>query len=206
MDRHSGSYDLSKAASQAVSGSSSNPDAKYLLALFRYLGEGGMERDKDAAKALFKEAAEEGSKEADIVAKEFERNADDVMDELLALRFLGEQRDTVASEQLFAMYDKGNDKVKKSHAEAVRFYTACAEEGDAKAQSKIGFMYLMGKGIPKDKDMAMKWLEAASDNGDGQAMYRIGQMYDQGLCNTEPDEKLAKEWYERAAEQGNKEA
>ncbi len=158
MDRHSPSYDLAKAAAEASSGMSGNSDAKYLSALFRYLGEGGVQKDKSDAKRLFSEAAAEGSKEADIVVKELERNPEDVMDDLIAKRFLGEQRDTAASAELFAMYDKGNDKVKKSHAEAVRFYTACAEEGDAAAQAKIGFLYLMGKGIPKDRDKALRWL------------------------------------------------
>ncbi|MBO7351597.1 MAG: sel1 repeat family protein, partial [Candidatus Methanomethylophilaceae archaeon] len=206
MDSHSKDYDLSKAAQEAKSALSGNPDAKYLFSLFQYLGEGGIQKDKEAAKKGFSEAAESGSVEAGIVAKEFEKNPEDVMDGLISKRFLGEQRDTAACAELFAMYDKGNDKVKKSHAEAVRFYLTCAEEGDAEAQAKIGFMYLMGKGIPKDKELALKWLSKAADSGDGTAMYRIGQMYDQGLCNTDPDEKLAFKWYEKAAEAGNRDA
>ena len=180
MDRHSQSYSLESAANEARNGLSGSPDAKYLFALFQYTGQGGVQQDKESARKLFSEAASEGSAEAGIVTGEFERNTTDVMDELIPLRLMGEERDTEASAQLFAMYDKGNDKVKRSHAEAVRFYTACAEEGDVAAQAKIGFMYLMGKGIPKDRDLALKWLGKAADNGDGTAMYRIGQMYDQG--------------------------
>ena len=39
MDCASKEYDLSKAAECAKAGASSEPDAKYLLALFQYLGE-----------------------------------------------------------------------------------------------------------------------------------------------------------------------
>ena len=204
MDCKSERYDLSKAYAEVKS--SADPDAKYLYALFQYLGEGGASVDKESAKKLFTEAAEAGSKEAEIVSKEFAKNTEDVMDDLIKLRFRGEQKDTEASKELFLMYDKGNDKVKKSHAEAVRFYTACAEQGDVEAQTKIGFMYLMGKGVPKDRDLALKWLKEAADNGDGTAMYRIGQMYDQGLCNTDPNDRLAFEWFSKAADAGNKDA
>ncbi|MBP5735074.1 MAG: hypothetical protein J6W53_04570, partial [Candidatus Methanomethylophilaceae archaeon] len=49
MDSHSKDYDLSKAAQEAKSASSGNPDAKYLFSLFQYLGEGGIQKDKEAA-------------------------------------------------------------------------------------------------------------------------------------------------------------
>jgi TPR repeat protein len=60
MDINSDSYDLSKAAEAA--GSSTDPDSKYLYALFQYLGEGNVPQDRTAAKALLKEAADLGSK------------------------------------------------------------------------------------------------------------------------------------------------
>ena len=40
-----------------------------------------------------------------------------------------------------------------------------AEQGDAKAQFSLGFMYANGQGVPKDDAEAMKWYRLAADQG-----------------------------------------
>ena len=140
------------------------------------------------------------------MAAEIERNPEDVMEDLIRLRLRGEQRDVDACSKLFDMYDHGTSAVRKDHAEAIRWYTVCAENDDVAAQNTIGFMYLMGKGIRKNREKAVLWLQKAAQNGSAEAMYHMGQMYDQGLCDTEPDLGKAVDWFTRAADAGDMDA
>jgi len=57
---------------------------------------------------------------------------------------------------------------------------ADAEEGDAKAQYKIGEMYEKGRGTPKDLKQAFKWYQKASEQYYMKAQYRLGYMYYSG--------------------------
>ena len=40
------------------------------------------------------------------------------------------------------------------------------EQGDAKAQTKLGWMYLNGRGVPQDNLEALKWFQKADAQGD----------------------------------------
>ena len=200
LDCASPDFDLRRAASEAEAGASQgDPDAQYLHALLLYLGKGCPQDRKTASEALALSAAA-GYRPADIVRGETERDEPELLEKVLELRLRGEQRDTDACRKLFELYDNGSECVKKDHAEAIRFYTVCAENDDVEAQDTIGFMYLMGKGVAKDREKALRWLKAAAENGCGRAMYRIGRMYDEGLCYTEPDIASAVSWYEKAVD------
>jgi TPR repeat protein len=48
--------------------------------------------------------------------------------------------------------------VRGDYAEAARLYRILAEQGNADAQSNLGFMYSNGHGVPQDYAQAMKWL------------------------------------------------
>ena len=207
MDCGSVGYDLKGAAAAAERGSGESiPDAQYLYALFLYTGSAGVARDRSTAEELFRLASAGGSKDASIVVSELANNSEEAMDDLLRLRLRGEQRDPEACEKLFSMYDNGTSEVSKSHAEAVRWYTVCAEDDDAEAQNVIGYMYLKGKGIPKDENKAVYWLQRSADSGNPTAMYRLAELYYQGTYDTEPDVKKAMDYYVRAAEAGSMDA
>ena len=45
------------------------------------------------------------------------------------------------------MYRKG-EGVPENDAEAVKWYRLAAEQGGARAQSNLGFMYETGRGVP----------------------------------------------------------
>ena len=50
----------------------------------------------------------------------------------------------------------------RNHAEAARLYLLAANQGYARAQNDIGFMYGFGEGIPPRNDVeAYKWLTLA---------------------------------------------
>ncbi|MGN0866760.1 MAG: hypothetical protein ACI4SG_03675, partial [Oligosphaeraceae bacterium] len=52
--------------------------------------------------------------------------------------------------------------------EAAKWFRRAAEQGHAWAQIELGRCYALGKGIPRDKEMARKWYHAAWENGDGE--------------------------------------
>jgi len=77
-----------------------------------------------------------------------------------------------------------------------------AEQGDARAQAKLGAMYILGSGVEKDEQQAAEWMLKAAKQGNIDAEVIIAAMYDRGL-GVKNDVKMATEWYEKAAAQGN---
>lgn len=205
MDVAAGS-DLQKACAIAEE-NESDAECAYLLGLFKYTGKGAPQ-DRKAAAELFAESAGKGYEPASIVSEEIKSNPEDVEAPIMDLRLKAECRDTVSCRKLFAPYDTGKNAdgskapVKKNHAEAVRLYMPCADAGDTEAQNIIGYMYLMGKGIPKDREMALKLLTEAADHGCAQAAHRIAVMYDTGQNFSDPDLDKAVEWYTKASDMG----
>jgi TPR repeat protein len=78
-----------------------------------------------------------------------------------------------------------------------------AEQGDAKAQAKLGAMYLLGSnGIEKDEQQAAEWMLKAANQGIIEAQVIMAALYDRGL-GVENDVNMATKWYEKAAAQGH---
>jgi TPR repeat protein len=76
-----------------------------------------------------------------------------------------------------------------------------AESGDAAAQSKLGFFYHIGNGVPKDDVLAVSWYRKAAEQGDVHAQYFLGLCYTKGL-GVPKDDVQAVNWFRKAAEQG----
>ena len=85
---------------------------------------------------------------------------------------------------------------------ALREWMPLAEQGDALAQSSLGGMYLMGRGVSKDYAEAMKWFRLAAEQGDALAQNSLGFMYLMGQ-SVPQDYAEAMKWYRLAAEQGD---
>ena len=77
-----------------------------------------------------------------------------------------------------------------------------AGQGDAKAQARLGAMYLLGSGVDKDEQKAAEWMLKAANQGHIEAEVIVAAMYDRGL-GVKNDVKMATKWYEKAAAQGN---
>jgi TPR repeat protein len=63
---------------------------------------------------------------------------------------------------------------------ALRYWRPLADQGNAEAQSWIGFMYANGQGVPLDYAAAMTWYRKAAGQAYAKAQYNIGTMYDKG--------------------------
>jgi hypothetical protein len=70
---------------------------------------------------------------------------------------------------------------RQDFAIAARLLYPLAERGNAKAQSRLGFMYEYGFGVPKNYEAAAWWTMQAAAQADASAQYRLGLMYDKGL-------------------------
>jgi TPR repeat protein len=98
-------------------------------------------------------------------------------------------------EDATAAYQRGD------FATALRLVRPLAEQGFAKAQFNLGFMYDNGQGTAQDYREAIKWYRLAAEQGFAQARFNLGFMYDQGQ-GVAQDYLEALKWYRLAAEQG----
>ena len=55
-----------------------------------------------------------------------------------------------------------------------------AQQGDADAQTNVGFMYRNGQGVLQDYKEALKWYTKAAEQGDADAQTNLGLMYATG--------------------------
>jgi TPR repeat protein len=63
--------------------------------------------------------------------------------------------------------------MEQNYEESARWYEKAAIQGDAAAQRFLGVLFMMGKGVPRDFDVAQKWLEKAISNGDSEAKKKL---------------------------------
>lgn len=77
-----------------------------------------------------------------------------------------------------------------------------AEQGDAKAQYKLGVLYKNGQGVPHDFSEAAKWFNKAAEQGYAKAQYNLAILYYNGR-GVPKDVSEAKKWLRKAAEQGD---
>lgn len=57
---------------------------------------------------------------------------------------------------------------------------AIAEAGDAKAQARLGWMYLTGDGVPQQNHIAARWYRLSAAAGYGPAQFAMGLLYNSG--------------------------
>ena len=77
----------------------------------------------------------------------------------------------------------------------------CAEQGNAYAQSNLGFIYRTGIGVPNDDVEAARWFQSASEQGMPRALSYLGYMYMLGHGVPEDNAEGFRLW-RSAAEQG----
>ena len=64
--------------------------------------------------------------------------------------------------------------------EAFEGAKAKAEQGDAKAQFNLGYLYYNGEGVTKDFVQAVSWWRKAADQGNAPAQFNLGNSYANG--------------------------
>jgi TPR repeat protein len=65
----------------------------------------------------------------------------------------------------------------KRYEEAFVAYERLAYEGNADAQTSLGYMYQQGQGVAKDEKKAIEWYEKAIEQEQPYALFNLGLMY-----------------------------
>ena len=100
-------------------------------------------------------------------------------------------------------FDKGEAAYESGdYATALQEWKPLAYNGNANVQTRLGFMFYKGFGVPKDHVAAVNWYTLAAHQGYAPGQAKLGFMYDFGR-GVKKNGGLAVQWYRRAADQGN---
>ncbi len=82
------------------------------------------------------------------------------------LQHMAEGGDPAAQNALGLRYFQGDpiSGIKQNELEAARWFITAAEHGNVAAQSKLGFLYWSGRGVPKNLNEAYLWTIVACEN------------------------------------------
>jgi hypothetical protein len=91
---------------------------------------------------------------------------------------------------------------RQDYATAFALMRPLADQGVAKAQYDLGFMYAEGQGVAQDYAEAARWYRLAADQGHVTAQFNLGVMYAEGR-GVAQDYVQAHMWFYLAAAQGD---
>lgn len=91
---------------------------------------------------------------------------------------------------------------KGDYAQALKLFQPMAMQGNALAQTNLGYMYGQGQGIPQDYKQAVDWFRKAAVQGGPEAQNNLGLMYVNGQ-GVPQDYVRAHMWFNFAAAQGD---
>lgn len=81
----------------------------------------------------------------------------------------------------FAGWKEGLAAYKKGDfALAAKEFKPLAQQGNSKAQYKLGVLYSTGQGVRQDYQEAIKWFRLATEQGDSGGENNLGAMYESG--------------------------
>ncbi len=88
---------------------------------------------------------------------------------------------------------------------AVTWYQKAAEQGNLRAQTNLGLLYIKGRGPGASQDYAgaFKWLQKPAEQGDARAQGGLGYIYKIGAYNVPQNYAEALKWLSKGADQGD---
>lgn len=89
------------------------------------------------------------------------------------------------------------------YAAALSEWRPLAEQGNARAQFQLGYLFHYGNGVPQDYERAVEWYRKAAEQGYANGQSYLGFMYDNGLGQAR-DNVQGHMWFNLAAAQGHK--
>ena len=168
-----------------------------------YNGTNGAAKDPYSAVNFYKQAADLGNTEAQML-----------LGQMYLTGNIVEKNPGEAMKLFTAAANSGNDEAclklvdlhikNKDYELAVDMLKQAAEK-NPKAQARLGEMYMTGRGVEKDVKEAFKLFSEAANRGSIVAQYRIGEMYYKGIGVKKNYVEAAK-WYRKAASKGHKDA
>ena len=71
----------------------------------------------------------------------------------------------------------GNAAIAETTSEDIEKWRVEAEQGNAEAQTNLGYAYHSGEGVEKDQREAVRWWRKAAEQGLTKAQYNLGLAY-----------------------------
>jgi TPR repeat protein len=116
-----------------------------------------------------------------------------------ALRREAEKSDVEAQVTLGERYYDERVRDPAKDAEAQKWFRLAADQGNPRAEDRLGWIYLRGNGVPQDYTEAAKWFRRAAGHGSLDAMTRLGNLYREGKgVPKDPDE--SRRWINKASD------
>jgi TPR repeat protein len=98
------------------------------------------------------------------------------------LRPLADKGNAEAQDYLGTIYTFGEDLgVPRDDAAALTWYRKAANQGYAKAQFNLSFLYMLGRGVPEDQAASTSWARKAANQGYPAGQYMLGLSYLYGV-------------------------
>lgn len=121
------------------------------------------------------------------------------------LREAADKSDPRAYEMLGTCYERGLG-VKADPKTAAEYYEKAATGGRVRAYANLGVLYIKGQGVPANPRKAVDLFRRGADAKDSLCMLFLAQCYDDAGTGVAPNAQIARQWYVRAAEAGDKRA
>ena len=86
-------------------------------------------------------------------------------------------------------------------AEAAQRYERAAQLGFAPAQTRLGYLYKTGSGVPRDPERAFRWISSAAAQHDPEAQFQLALLHLEGI-GTPLNAAEARTWLARAGHDG----
>jgi TPR repeat protein len=106
----------------------------------------------------------------------------------------GELGSLEAQRDLGALYATGDWTGPHDSACGAEWYRRAAERGHRSAQYNLGFMRLLGEGVPRNTEEGLRWLRCAADQGFEESFRLLADLYREGYYGVAPDLDEAEHW------------
>ena len=114
----------------------------------------GVEKNTSKSVVWYKKATKLGSSEAPRKLADYYATSSWPNNYVKYYKLAAERGDVIAQVKLADLYMADDFHTNKS---AAKWYLRAAENGHAEAQSNIGWMYIHGKGVKRDREEGIKW-------------------------------------------------
>jgi uncharacterized protein len=192
-----------------VCGAQSSMRLKFLAQ--KYYWGTGVQQDYSKALQLYLQAAENGDTEAQYIAGGMyykgmgtQQNLSRAFSLLHGAAVKGSS--TPESQRVLGQFFLVGQTIPQNYAEAMKWYTLAAENGDKESQSELAVLYFTGRGGVQDLQKALFWFEQSARQGMAVAQYSLGIMHYTGSGTETVDLVKAYAWFSQAAGQNHLDA